>query len=377
MDKLWLITRMILKRLFKRPSSILLHLVLPVVSSIGLFLLVSMNSGANLDIGVANLDQSSTSYDLMAVIDNNKGFKVHETDAKDMSRSVSERRISYGIVIPSGFEEALLRGESPDVKLYAISSSDQTDWMKQSLNTEIDSYVQLAAKSTSKEDYQETLRRIETGGIIFESGSLTDESVEKNALVQTFGTYMLLLMISSFMISFRILDEKARGTFTRIGMSSVHPRIYIVANTLAGLLVAMLQIALVLAGLLALGSNFYAPVALVYLVLVVFALCSISISVLVAVVSKSSNEANASIGFIVSPSCMLAGCLWPIRFMPDFLQKLAYLLPQRWTLDAVILLQRQASLVRIIPNLLVVLGFTVLFVLLAVYKLKSEDQVYA
>lgn len=375
MDKIWIITKLILKRLFIKPANILLHLVMPIVASVGLFLLMGLNTGTQLHFAISDQDMSVTSQDMIQVLNSKSGFELHSVSSYEIDDAIKNNHYTLGIKIPSGFEEDILNNKNPTIQIINLEQTDNYEWISTLINQEIHQYITISSQSTNSEDYYQSLDNISTG-VQLVSESVIDESVEKNGLVRTFGNYLLLLMISTFLIAFRIIDEKEKGTFYRIGMTSVHPRIYIVANILAGTLVAMIQIALVLLSLKLAGVNFYAPIIMVYFILVIFTLCAISLSVFIAVSAKSTAAANATIGFIVSPSCMLAGCMWPIEFMPEFLQKVAYLMPQRWILDAIELLQRKHNFINIVPNIMVVIGFTSLFFLFTVYKLKNEDNVY-
>lgn len=374
MDKIWIITKLILKRLFVRPANILLHIVMPIVASVGLFLLMGLNSGTQLHIAISDEDMSKTSQDMIQVLDSKEGFELHAINSFDIDDAIKNNHYALGIKIPVGFEDKILSDEEPTIQIVNLKETDNYEWISALINQEIHQYLTISQQSFDKQTYYQTLENI-SKGIQLTSQSVIDESVEKNSLIRTFGNYLLLLMISTFLIAFRIIDEKERGTFYRIGMTSVHPRIYIVANILAGTLIAMTQIALVLLSLRLIGVNFYASILMIYVLLSIFALCAISLSVFIAVSASSTTAANATIGFIVSPSCMLAGCMWPIEFMPDFLQKAAYLMPQRWVLDGIKLLQRN-HMMNIIPNIMVVIGFTSLFFLFTVYKLKSEDNIY-
>ena len=38
---------------------------------------------------------------------------------------------------------------------------------------------------------------------------------------------------------------------------------------------------------------------------------------------------------IVTPTCMLGGCFWPLAIMPEFMQKIANLHPAKWAIEAV------------------------------------------
>ncbi|MNC77213.1 hypothetical protein D3C75_1291160 [compost metagenome] len=38
---------------------------------------------------------------------------------------------------------------------------------------------------------------------------------------------------------------------------------------------------------------------------------------------------------ILTPTCMLGGCFWPLSIMPEYMQKAANFTPQKWAIQAV------------------------------------------
>ncbi|KPD00037.1 ABC-2 family transporter protein [Geobacillus sp. BCO2] len=77
---------------------------------------------------------------------------------------------------------------------------------------------------------------------------------------------------------------------------------------------------------------------------------------------------------VTVPTCMLAGCFWPVELMPEFLQKAAYFIPQRWALDCLVKLQEGRSFGSLYWHLLILLAFALTFFLLAVYKFSRSQQ---
>ena len=67
--------------------------------------------------------------------------------------------------------------------------------------------------------------------------------------------------------------------------------------------------------------------------------------------ARSSYEAGAASTLVITPTCMLGGCFWSAEFMPDIMQKISYIIPQRWALDAVKTLQKGAAFNDIALNL--------------------------
>jgi len=378
MSNIWIIIRNILKRMYRKPSSYLLHFLAPIIVSLSIFLVYNVFSTTPITIGIVNEDQSQLSRVLIRNIDSNEGLETVIVDAHELESRIIERSVSYGMVIPKEFESNILNEVSPKTEIISFDHNSGAIWVKELTNFHIENMMLLSKATQDKSEVLLKLGQLEDSYYSFESVGITDVSKEKTATVNTFGTYMIVLLITTFTISFQILKEKEQGTFSRIGMSPVHAKSYILANIIANLMISSFQIGIVMLVLkLGYKVNFYTNPFILYLILVLFALCGISVGVLLATLSKNTQTATAALGLILSPSCMIAGCLWPLDAMPEIMQKVAYITPQRWTLDAIELIQKNNQVLEIIPNLLVVLSFTTLFFLISVYKIVNEDQLFS
>jgi len=364
--------------MYRKPSSYLLHFLAPIIVSVGIFLMYNIFSTAPITIGIVNEDQSQLSRVLIRNIDSTDDIEVVILEDHELEDRIIERSVSYGIVISNGFETNILNEVSPMTDIVSFDQNSGAEWVKELTNFHIENMMLLSKTTSEKSEVLLKLDKLEDAFYSFESIELMDTSKEKTATVSTFGTYMIVLLITTFTISFQILKEKEQGTFSRIGMSPVHPKSYILANILANLMISSIQIGIVMMVLkLGFNVNFYTNPIIIYFILVLFALCGISVGVLLATLSKNTQTASAALGLILSPSCMIAGCLWPLDYMPEIMQKIAYITPQRWALDAIELIQKNNQVLEIIPNLLVVLSFTTLFFLISIYKIKNEDQLFS
>lgn len=365
MRNLGLIVKNILMRMFKKPVGFLLHFVLPIVSAIGMFLMMGFVQDSQISIGVADMDHSEISRFYIETLESVEGFSINRLTESELNAQVMNQSIQVGITIPQGFSNSF-EDQVKAVEITTVKDSETVKWVK----SQSDFYLQnmkSAIDAGLAYDYQRNEYQLT-------STKLSDVSKEKDALLRVFGIYLLLIMISTFTTSFKILKEKQMGTFYRIGLSPVHPRVYTFANILANLVIVAIQVAVLLLSLkLVLNISFFTSIFYLYIVLVMFAFCAISVGVLIASSVTSSNAANTSMAVILSPTCMLAGCMWPIEFMPEFLQKIAYITPQRWTLDAIDKLFYNNGFAIVLPNILILIGFTTLFFLLSVYQFKNKE----
>lgn len=94
-----------------------------------------------------------------------------------------------------------------------------------------------------------------------------------------------------------------------------------------------------------------------------------------AAFSSSSYMAGTLSTLIVTPTCLIGGCFWPVYLMPDMMQKIAHFMPQWWVIDAIQHIQSGGRLTDILINIAILLAFTAAFFLLAIFRFSREENV--
>jgi ABC-2 type transport system permease protein len=298
---------------------------------------------------------------------------VDEEDAA--AHMIADNSVSFAYIIPENFEATILNQEEPSIEVQSVGQNEGTAWIGSISDFQIKNVIDMAmASNYDQATYQSLLQKLDQGDLNLVSESVSDESYAKEVVSQSMGMYLMLLMISVTSVSFKVIEERQNGTFARIGMAPVYSKIYTLANILVSMLIVMVQIMMVLFGLKIANMNFYMPQINLFVILFVFALATISLGLMLAAFTKVKEGAGALISLVLTPTCMIAGCFWPFEYMPSYLQKIGYLTPQRWTLDAISKMQITQDFQSILPNLAVVLGFALLFFLIAAYQFENQDK---
>jgi ABC-2 type transport system permease protein len=183
------------------------------------------------------------------------------------------------------------------------------------------------------------------------------------------------MMLGATTTSSLILKERKNKTYYRILSSPADSRIYILGNIIANMSIMFIQVAFVvfiMAYILKI-STFIPPYQLM-IILLAFGLVSISFGVLIVSFSRSSAQASNLSTLIITPTCMLGGCFWDISLMPAYVQKISYLIPQRWALEAINKLQTGTVFSEILIYIGVIIGFAGAFLLLGIYKLRVSSD---
>lgn len=374
MNKIILVAINILKRLFKKPSSFLIHILLPVAVSVAMVSIFSSSGDQKLNMILVDESQSQSSQTLVSTIEATGKYKILEVEEQEIKQKIIDGTALFALMIPENFEKLILQESDPTVEVMSIGENEGTGWIRSTVDFQIQNLKDLAlASSYDAQTYYSMLDDVKEGEVSVNIERIEDVAMEKGATSQSLGMYLMLLMLSAFTVSNLVIREKKAGTYRRIGMAPVHAKAYVLGNILANVMVMLAQIGLVIFTLtVVVGVNLYMNPLIAYLILMVFALCSISLGMMFVVFSKSADAFGAMLTLVLSPTCMLSGCFWPIEYMPDYMKKIAYITPQRWTLDALKIAQSGGNIPSILPSLCVVICFALVFFLFAVYKAKNE-----
>ena len=76
-------------------------------------------------------------------------------------------------------------------------------------------------------------------------------------------------------------------------------------------------------------------VVLLFLLSILFLLTSLGLGIFVSTVSKTQQEATLTSFFILQPSLLLSGYMFPVENMPSAMQWITYFIPLRYFLEII------------------------------------------
>jgi ABC-2 type transport system permease protein len=175
-------------------------------------------------------------------------------------------------------------------------------------------------------------------------------------------------------IAVTLLQEKEEGTFRRLLASPMPRGAVIGGKMLAYVVIVFLQV-LVLFGAgralfkMPLGNE---PLALLLLT-VALALAATSLGLLVGALCRNSKQAER-VGMVTGFVLLaLGGSVYPLFRSGGFMGVLSRLTPSAWGIEGFMgLLADNWTLAQVLPNILVLLGFAVLFFVAATWRFRYE-----
>jgi len=185
---------------------------------------------------------------------------------------------------------------------------------------------------------------------------------------------MILFLVTMLLTSMAIVKEREIGTLEQLVVTPITPRELIIGKTLPYIGIGFIDMLLVLA-----LSTFWfrVPIAgsvvLLFALSTVFIFTSLGLGLFISTISLTQQQAMMTTFFIMLPSILLSGFMFPIANMPRFIQYITLLIPLRYFLVIVRGIFLKGNGIAILwPQVVVLLGFGVAILSLSALRFRKR-----
>jgi ABC-2 type transport system permease protein len=356
-----------IRRTFGSIKGIAIFLLAPALLIALVISILGYSSGELPAVAYVDADRGGLAAHIGRELEHSGSFALVRADSAEVARaSVSDRKTDAAVLIPESFSERILRGESPDIELVQMKVDEGTFSLKLQLEQAVRGIVQSVGYSKQagmsgtelRKAVEQVLAQREKGQIGIQK---TDYKLSVNPAVGT-ATGILLMFILTLVNSSvsSIVDDRTNRTISRIYTAPVRAIEIAIGNFAGGIALGTLQTVIVLLfSRYVLGFDYGVGFWLHLLVIEFFLLAAMGIGCAVAGLVKNPNHLGSINSLVVTPTCMLGGCFWPVEMTPDFMQKLANIVPQRWAIDALQKLAAGESIAGVSLNLAILTLFAI------------------
>ena len=348
---------------FRKKSNYIVYFVLPVL---GLVLSMGMHSDIGtrlLTIGIINMDGGVISNDIIDTLGNMEDFEVVNTESASIDNLLLDDKLSCAMIFPEDYTENIIGGNPGKIEIVTVKGKDTTIWLENYIKMYTENIYMLArASGGQKEVFDRLYEGYRGQALRLETARVDDQAKDRSITLTSLGFLIMFVMIGTGNTAEIILRDKRNRTYYRICSAPVKPREYVLSNAVTNIVIVLVQIcASIVMMRWVFKINTYVADWQMVVVLGCFGLVAIGLGMVIVAFARSSYEAGAASTLVITPTCMLGGCFWSAEFMPDIMQKISYIIPQRWALDAVKTLQKGAAFNDIALNLGVLLAFAAVF----------------
>jgi ABC-2 type transport system permease protein len=377
MKNVFLIAQNTFKIIFKKKSNVIVYIVLPIVLVIVFMGMQGSTSSSKVSMGIVNKDNTKIAGDMLEYLHSTEKFEIVPLDEENLEESVASGDVQFAVIFPGNMKEKILNKNINKIEIISIKGQDATVWIENYINMYMKNIMDISKATKGQEDIFDVIYEGYTKQeLILQSEFVTDNTKGVGRTQTSMGLFILVMLIGASTTSTLILKEKRERTYQRICSSPVSSKEYMMGNVIVNLFIVFIQITVVIfLATVILKYNIHMEAMQLLVILMSFGCVAVAIGLLIVVFSKSSSNGGTLSTLIITPSCMLGGCFWPVAIMPPFLRKLSDFIPQSWALGAIRKLQEGAQFSDILGNILILLGFASTFFLISVYKMKRDRSV--
>ena len=308
-----------------------LILVVPVVQLI-MFGYVVGSDVRNLPTAVVDQDNTTMSRKVVDAFTGSTYFTVvarpgNESGIKPL---MDGNQVTVAIMIPRGFENGVRAGRSMPVEVVVDGSDSKTSQVAAGYSASI-----LASLSSMLYPAKPGVSLSKVPGVDARVRVLFNPSVSSvNVMVP--GLMAVVLLISGTTVMAQaVVRERERGTLEQLFVTPISRTEYLFGKILPYAVVATVQISVVfVVGTLWFRVPFNGNLLVVGTASLLFMLTTLGIGLLISTISRTRQQAQQATMFILLPSFVLSGFIFPIESMPAIIQPLTLLIPLRYVLVA-------------------------------------------
>jgi len=366
-----IIARNIIKRVFKSPKSIIGLLVLPIVVVFIIVFALGSAKETTPKIGIVNLDNGSYSQHIVDYIEiQDIDLTIYTED--NYLNEVKNKTVDYVIIIPKDFSTELSLGNKVNL-IFTVNKKEDIQNDEQVMNQYL--FRLYTAMASAKQIAQETGEDIESIvddimsnlnqgqlQVQYKLAGKSEGSTVKIITDPTIGFVVMFMMVLIFTSIGIILEDKKKLVLARMFVSPVKEYEIILGNIIGSLILGFIQLIPLMITL----KFSYHIVSMeemlgLFVVLFCFLIAIVGIGIGISGLIKKAFNPSILLATVITPSSIIGGCLIPSSMLPSIVNKIGYIVPQKWVMLSIEAIFSGNSLGSIHLNLLIILMFGVVF----------------
>jgi ABC-2 type transport system permease protein len=385
-------------RIFVTDRGALFFFILFPIFFIALFTLLNIGAteDTRLELYVASQEaEEGLSYPIIEALEEAGDWEIVVMDYDEAHQAVEAKEISGFLAFPADFTQGLMSGAGTQLEVVADAEATSDRAALQGLSQTIASrigagYVTASASiellieqgvidPTDSAAIGQLIGQIMAGeeGANFieytteKVGEVEEESASNWVIP---GYLTMFVFFGAALGAETIVRERQNHTLERLLASSVR-REAILGGIFTGTAAkGLIQVILFWGGgILVFNLDIGNSPGAVIVLSILMVLMSAAFAVMLATLVKTERSASSIAVLTSMVLAPLGGCWWPLFILPKWMQALAKITPHGWaTTGFHNLLLFGADFGDVVPEMLVLLGFTVLFSIIAIWRFRTS-----
>ena len=335
MSRVWTIMRKEIIHILRDPRTLSLVIILPVMMLVLLGYAVAADV-EDIPMAVADLSKTDASRRFVDRFSASGFFMItYSVESEEqIIQLIDEGVVRSGMLIPEDFGRKVTTGGSSPLVVFVDGS-----------NPSVAQTAQLAAETISQAASQEILiQRLSATPIGNEIKLPIDARLRflynpdmRRMDFMIPGLVAVILQVQTLLLTaFAIVREREQGTLEQLIVTPIKSWELMLGKILPYVVVALLNIAMTVGvGYLWFGVGVAGSIPLLFALSLVFLLGSLGMGILISNLSRTQMQAMYLASFIMLPSFILSGLLFPRDNMPWLAYYAGFLLPVTYFLEIV------------------------------------------
>ncbi len=304
----------------------------------------------NLPTAIISRDNSIITRSIVVGLQNSEYFKITDNISSDKQGDnlLKRGKAVFVVSIPDNFTQDVVRGKKPKILLQA----DATD--PSSVSGAVGALNGIVEK-VIKENLKGELAYLQNDKPAFSIIThklYNPEGITRYNIVP--GLIGIVLIFTGVMMTaLAITRERERGTMENLLSMPVKPIEVMIGKIMPFVFIGLFQTSMVL--LIArflFNIPIFGSIGLLFVCTLLFIVCNLTIGYLISTVAKNQTQALQMSIFVIMPSIIMTGFMFPFQGMPAWAQTIGSCIPLTYFVRIVRgIMLKGAELIDILPNL--------------------------
>ncbi|MCL6447892.1 MAG: ABC transporter permease [Armatimonadetes bacterium] len=283
----------------------------------------------------------------------------------DLTKMIDSGKVKAGIVFPPDFAEKLKRGETAPVQVLVDASDSMVS------NSAIATANSIGLLKSQKIIMQKTRVQNAPYDIRVRPWYNPDGITAYYMVPAILGIIVTMTMV--IMTSMAIVRERERGTLEQLLVTPVRPSELMIGKIIPYIALGYIEITVaLLVGVMIFQVPIKGSLLELYLLTLFFITASLGLGILISNVARTQMQAMQMSFFIMLPSILLSGFMFPREAMPKIIYYLGDLIPVTFYLTIIRgIMLKGIGFACMIPQVTALLLFSVVLITISILKFKK------
>ena len=358
-------------QLRRDPRLIGLIIVMPLLLLI-LFGIALKLEPKNVNMAYVDNDQSLFSNLIKTGLWSDGYFKLYKVTSKqDIVEEIRAGRAKAGLFIDKSFSAQLIENEQPHITLYV-------DGTMPSLATAMKYH---SGSATGKDVTGDMYFSDPDAGnvVIADDPFIMDTEILFNPdEIETWFFLpgiigVLIMQIALILTGLSVVREREKRTLEQLLVTPLSKTVFVIGKITPYIIIGLFDFYFIL------GVGWYlfdlpGPSShwTLFILAVIYVAVMISLGLLISLVAKTQQQAMFLAIFIIIPSILLSGLIFPVDAIPKSVQPVSYMIPFTYFVEIIRgLLIKHTLITDLLPSFIALIGFALLFILASIFKFRK------